>query len=62
MAQGFGELRSPPRDSYTVCWLATRQLILVKVFSGVLLARTDPFGFMTSSLGFSHCLHLVLIW
>ena len=44
MAQGFGELGSPPWDSHTVCWLAARQLILVKVFSGVLLARTDPFG------------------
>ena len=62
MAQGFEELGSPPRDSHTVCWLAARQLILVKVFSGVLLARTDPFGFMKSSLSFSHCLHLVLIW
>ena len=62
MAQGFGELGSLPWDSHTVCWLATRQLILVKVFSGVLLARTDPFGLMTSSLGFSPCLHLVLIW
>ena len=40
MAQGFEELGSPPRDSHTVCWLAARQLILVKVFSGVLLART----------------------
>lgn len=43
---------APPWDSHTVCWLAARQLILVKVFSA-LLARTDPFGLMKSSLGFS---------
>ena len=41
MALGFGELRSSPWEWTLCCPASAGQLLLVKVSSGVLMARTE---------------------